>query len=175
MDCPTINAVSNSAFMLFASIWQTLVVRAEQLHVRAQSQTATSDVRFSLAASSIGDRAASVASTEGRENGKKQKQKKRKKKSKTRPVAPDGKSRKSRHRRKGGGGAGKADAKEQAGEGGDDSWSPDPNDLDGVAWEKTLLAFFRKHNPDKVGDVPKMAKIYRKKRGWFWPVGWLAG
>jgi len=91
----------------------------------------------------------------------------KKKGSKTEPE--DGKARSSRHsvkskrssksKKKG------KDKKAKKTKANDSGWSPNPQDMKSSAFEASLKEFFEKFNPAKVSDVPKMAKIYNKKRG----------
>ena len=92
--------------------------------------------------------------------------KKKKKGAKTEPSS-SGKARSSRHsassrRSKK---SKKKEKKSSKGGGGDSGgYSPDPNGMTSGYFQKSLQEFFKKHNAGKLGDVPKMAKIYNKKR-----------
>lgn len=108
-----------------------------------------------------------MISTEGRNFPKSPRKKKGKKSSdgktkrhKTKPTNKKERIKKTKRSQKSG--AEPPDAKRG---GSDDVWVPDPNDLDETEWEKALISFFTKHNKDKLPSVPKMARMYSRKRG----------
>ena len=103
----------------------------------------------------------SVISTEGRNLPKRPKKKSKKsdrktKRHKTKPT--NNKERVKKPKKQLGG---ETDAKR----GGSDRWAPDPNDLNDIEWERALVDFFTKNNKEKLPSVPKMARMYRNKRG----------
>jgi hypothetical protein len=101
--------------------------------------------------------------------GHKHRSKKNSKKRQTKPTSSQ--SRKSRHQRspsKSRRGRGSSTSSRDVGKsekGNDMKWTPDPDTMSSGEFERSLTKFFRKYNDAKVIMVPKMAKIYNKKRG----------
>jgi len=125
---------------------------------RIQLQVSLGDVGFSVRDHAPDASGTATAMTEGHTE---RSTKSKKKRYKTKPMSS--KERKKIDAKKGKSGGSVSSSRSDS----DGTWRPNPDNLDDSAWENALRKFFQKHNSDKLSDVPKMAKIYSRKRGCF--------